>query len=138
MAKSLKKGYRKLLEEANAVVETIDVERAKALLGDADTLFVDIRDPRELERDGTIPGAMHAPRGMLEFWVDPESPYYKEAFGEGKQLVLFCASAWRSALSAKTLTDMGVERVAHLGGGFTAWKKAELPVEAREKKKPAG
>ena len=95
-------------------------------------LFVDIRDVRELEREGMIPGAYQAPRGMLEFWVDPDSPYYKDVFGSGKQFVLYCASAWRSALAAAALTDMGLPRVAHLEGGFKAWKQSGAPVGPRE------
>lgn len=130
----LKKGYKQLLAEANAVVRTVPVEEAKALRGQDDVQFVDIRDPRELERDGMIEGAMSAPRGMLEFWVDPESPYYKPALGDGKKtLVLYCASAWRSALAAKTLTDMGMTNVSHLEGGFTAWKNAGGAVVKKEK-----
>lgn len=130
----LKRGYKQLLAEANAVVKAIPVEEAKAMRGRADIQFVDIRDPRELEREGMIEGAMSAPRGMLEFWVDPESPYYKPALGDGqKTLVLYCASAWRSALAAKTLTDMGMTNVTHLEGGFTAWKNAGGDVFKKEK-----
>ena len=123
----LKVGYEELIARAMAEIETVPLAKAQVLLGDPDTVFVDIRDVRELEREGMIPDAMHAPRGMLEFWVDPESPYYKPIFGEGKHLVLYCASAWRSALAAETLQKMGVPRVSHLEGGFTAWKKAQLP-----------
>lgn len=125
-------GYRQLLDEANARIETLPLDRAMELYGDPDTLFVDIRDPRELARDGMIPGAFHAPRGMLEFWVDPDSPYHKPVFATGKRLVLYCASAWRSALSTDLLQRMGVPRVCHLEGGFSAWKKAGLPVETQE------
>ena len=128
----LAKGCKQLIEEARMRIRTLPLAEARALHGNPDVLFVDIRDVRELERDGMIPGAFHAPRGMLEFWVDPESPYYKEAFGSGKQFVLYCASAWRSALAAGTLTDMGLPRVAHLEGGFKAWKEAGAPVAARE------
>ncbi len=131
---ALKKGYKQLLAEANERIETIPTADAIKLHGDPDTVFVDIRDPRELERDGMVEGAFHAPRGMLEFWADPESPYHKEVFASGKRLVLYCASAWRSALSADTLTQMGVPRVAHIEGGFTAWKKAEGPVGEKPKK----
>ncbi len=99
---------------------------------DPDVLFVDIRDIRELERVGTIPGAFHAPRGMLEFWVDPESPYYKDTFDQNRKIILFCASAWRSALACKQLQDMGYGPVAHLEGGFKAWKDNGGPV-AEEK-----
>jgi rhodanese-related sulfurtransferase len=91
-------------------------------------VFVDIRDVRELEREGMIPNALHAPRGMLEFWVDPDSPYYKPIFGEGKKLVLYCASAWRSALATQTLQKMGVPNICHVEGGFSAWKKAQFPI----------
>ena len=131
---ALKKGYKQLLAEANERIETIPTADAIKLHGDADTVFVDIRDPRELERDGMVEGALHAPRGMLEFWADPESPYHKEVFASGKRLVLYCASAWRSALSADTLTQMGVPRVAHIEGGFTAWKKEGGPVGEKPKK----
>jgi len=123
----LKIGYQELIARAMAQIETVPLEKAQILLDDPDTIFVDIRDIRELEREGMIPNAIHAPRGMLEFWVDPDSPYYKPIFGEGKRLVLYCASAWRSALAAETLENMGVPNVAHLEGGFSAWKKAQLP-----------
>jgi rhodanese-related sulfurtransferase len=124
----LKIGYQALITEALSKIETLNLEQANALLGDADTSFIDIRDIRELEREGMLPGALHAPRGMLEFWVDPQSPYYKPVFGEGKRLVLYCASAWRSALATETLQRMGVPRVCHIAGGFTAWKAAQLPI----------
>jgi len=123
----LKIGYKELIARAMEQIETVSLEKAQDLLGDSDTVFVDIRDVRELEREGMIPSAMHAPRGMLEFWVDPDSPYYKPIFGEGKRLVLYCASAWRSALATETLQRMGVPNVSHLEGGFSAWKKAQLP-----------
>jgi rhodanese-related sulfurtransferase len=123
----LKIGYKELIARAMEQIETVSLEKAQDLLGESDTIFVDIRDVRELEREGMIPSAMHAPRGMLEFWVDPDSPYYKPIFGEGKRLVLYCASAWRSALATETLQRMGVPNVSHLEGGFSAWKKAQLP-----------
>jgi rhodanese-related sulfurtransferase len=123
----LKIGYKELIAHAMAQIETVPLEKAQVLLDDPDTVFIDIRDVRELEREGMIPNAMHAPRGMLEFWVDPDSPYYKPIFGEGKRLVLYCASAWRSALATETLHRMGVPNVSHLEGGFGAWKKAQLP-----------
>lgn len=134
---ALKKGYRALVDEAMAQVKTYSVEQARAKLGDADVQFVDVRDVRELEREGVIPGAVHAPRGMLEFWVDPESPYHRPVFAQGRELVLFCAAGWRSALAAKTLQDMGLQRVAHIEGGFTAWKTAGAPVEESAPRKPA-
>ena len=130
----LKLGYQELIAQAMAEIETLPLDQAKQYLEDDNTVFVDIRDVRELEREGMIPGAFHAPRGMLEFWVDPASPYYKPIFGEGKLLVLYCASAWRSALATQTLQKMGVPRVCHLEGGFSAWKKAELPLAEKTSK----
>jgi rhodanese-related sulfurtransferase len=123
----LKIGYQALIEGAMAQIKTVSLEQAQDFMSDANTVFVDIRDVRELEREGMIPNALHAPRGMLEFWVDPDSPYYKPIFGEGKRLVLYCASAWRSALATETLQRMGVPNVCHLEGGFRSWKKAGLP-----------
>lgn len=126
----MKKGYKQLLDEANAEVTAIAPAEAMPLLGKKDeVIFVDLRDPRELERDGKIPGAFHCPRGMLEFWIDPESPYHKPVFAENKKLLFYCGSGWRSALSAKTAQDMGLENVVHLEGGFGAWRKAGGPVE---------
>ena len=127
----MKKTAKALVEEAMAQVKTYTLEQARALHGSAAVQFVDIRDVRELERDGVIPGALHAPRGMLEFWVDPESPYFRDVFAQDKEYVLFCAAGWRSALATKTLMDMGMERVAHVGGGFGAWKQAGGPTEAK-------
>lgn len=129
----LTKDSQALIAEAREKIETLSLEEARALVEDPGHLFVDIRDPRELEREGTIPGAFHAPRGMLEFWVDPASPYYKPALDDGRRLVLFCGSAWRSSLSAATLAEMGVDGVTHVEGGFSAWKKAGLPVVPYEK-----
>ena len=131
---ALKKGFRQLVEIAEAEVETISVDDAKRLVDDADTVIVDLRDIRELWNSGTIPGSVHAPRGMLEFWVDPDSPYHRDVFSSGKKLVFFCAAGWRSALATKAVQDMGVSPVAHIGGGFSAWKEADGPVQAKEKK----
>lgn len=125
----MKKGYKDLLAEAEAVVRTLSPDQAMALHGRDDVQFVDLRDVRELDREGRIPGAFHAPRGMLEFWVDPESPYYKPAFEPGRRFVFFCASGWRSALAARTVMDMGMQDVAHIAGGFTAWRAAGGPVD---------
>ena len=125
------KGYQQLIDEARARIRTLTLEEAQEKFDSPDVVFVDIRDVRELEREGMIPGAFHAPRGMLEFWVDPASPYYKEIFGSGKQFVLYCASAWRSSLAAATLQDMGLEGVSHIEGGFSGWKKAGHPVAAK-------
>ena len=124
----LKIGYQELIQQAMSEIETLPLDEAQELLADSNVVFVDIRDIRELEREGMIPNALHAPRGMLEFWVDPDSPYYKPIFGEGKKLVLYCASAWRSALATQTLQSMGVPNICHMEGGFSAWKKAQLPV----------
>jgi rhodanese-related sulfurtransferase len=124
------KTAKQLVAEATQEIVTLDLDAARALHGRDDTLFVDLRDVRELQRDGVIPGAFHTPRGVLEFWVDPQSEYFKPAFGQGKRLVLFCAAGWRSALATKTLQDMGFSNVAHIEGGFGAWKAAGAPVEA--------
>jgi rhodanese-related sulfurtransferase len=123
----LKVGYQELIQEAMSEIETLPMEKAQELLADPHVVFVDIRDIRELEREGMIPNALHAPKGTLEFWVDPDSPYYKPIFGERKRLVLYCASAWRLALATQTLQRMGVPNICHLEGGFSAWKKAQLP-----------
>jgi rhodanese-related sulfurtransferase len=128
---TITKGYKQLIAEARAKIRTLPLEEAKARLDDPNVVFIDIRDVRELEREGMIPGAFHAPRGMLEFWVDPESPYYKDIFGSGKEFILYCASAWRSSLATATLQDMGLTPVCHVDGGFKAWKEAGLPVEEK-------
>ena len=130
------KGIKQLCAEAEAEIETLSVEAAIARHGDPDTVFVDIRDIRELWREGAVPGAYHAPRGMLEFWVDPESPYHKELFASGKTFLFFCAGGMRSALAAKTVHDMGLTPVAHIAGGFGAWKEKGGPVEAKEQPAP--
>ena len=134
----LKIGYRALIDSAMEKIETVPLKQAQELLQDPNVVFVDIRDIRELEREGMIPGALHAPRGMLEFWVDPDSPYYKPIFGEDKRFILYCASAWRSALATKTLQDMGLPHVCHLGGGFSAWKQESLPVAEKTSKTSKG
>jgi rhodanese-related sulfurtransferase len=124
------RGYKALLAEANEAIRTLAVAEAIALAEAPDVVFVDLRDPRELEREGRIPGAFHCPRGMLEFWIDPESPYAKPVFQEDKTFVFFCAGGWRSALAAKTAQDMGLQPVAHIEGGFGAWKKAGGPTNS--------
>ncbi len=129
----MKKGFRALVDEAMAEIRTLSVDEARALLDDPRVQFVDVRDIRELEREGVIPHALHAPRGMLEFWVDPDSPYHKLAFAQDKTFVFFCAAGWRSALATKTVQDMGLPRVAHIAGGFTAWTAAGAPVAAYAK-----
>jgi len=135
MPVKLKKGVKDLVAEANAEIDIISVDDALNLQEDANTQFVDIRDVRELGREGTIPGAFHCPRGLLEFWVDPESPYHKDIFASGKKFIFFCQSSWRSALATQSVQRMGLAPVAHMEGGLTAWKEAGGPVEAREKKK---
>jgi rhodanese-related sulfurtransferase len=142
MPQTIKKGYKALVAEADAVVPALSVEEALKLHGRDDVVFVDLRDPREMEREGRMPGAFSCTRGMLEFWIDPESPYYKPIFGEDKRFVFFCAGGLRSALAGKTAIDMGLQGVSHLTGGFGAWKRAGAPVDAPapkpEKTKPAG
>lgn len=128
------KGIKQLCAEAEAEIETWTVEQAHEHLNDENVQFVDIRDVRELWRDGAIPGAHHAPRGMLEFWVDPESPYAKEIFQSGKKFAFFCAGGMRSALAAKAVQDMGLKPVCHIAGGFGAWKKAGYPTEEKKPK----
>lgn len=123
------KSVKTLVDEALSIVRTYSLDEARALHGQADVQFIDLRDPRELEREGVMPGAFHATRGMLEFWADPESPYHKPVFNQpGKRFVLFCAGGWRSALAARTLVEMGMDNVGHLHGGFGAWKAAGAPV----------
>jgi rhodanese-related sulfurtransferase len=131
----MRKTAKAMVDEAMAMITTYTPEQAKARHGDPGVLFVDLRDVRELERDGVIPGALHAPRGMLEFWVDPECPYHRAEFSQDKEFVLFCAAGWRSALATRTLQEMGVERVAHIGGGFTGWKEAGGTVAPKPVKK---
>lgn len=128
------KGYQELVAEAEAEVETLTVADAIRLVGDAMVQFIDVRDVRELWREGGVPGAAHCPRGMLEFWVDPASPYHRDLFASGKKFVFFCAGGWRSALAAHSVQRMGLTPVAHVGGGFTAWKEAGGPVETKENK----
>ena len=129
------KGFRALVDEAMAQVKTYSVEEARAKLNDPKVQIVDIRDVRELG-PGTVVGSFHAPRGMLEFWVDPASPYFKPLFGdEGREFILFCGAGWRSALAAKTLQDMGMSNVAHIDGGYAEWVKQGAPTETLEERK---
>jgi rhodanese-related sulfurtransferase len=130
------KGYRALVDAAMAQVKTYTVEEVRARLDDPKLQIVDIRDVRELQAEGTVPGSYHAPRGMLEFWVDPESPYFKKVFAaEDREFVLFCGAGWRSALAARTLQDMGMTNVAHIDGGYTEWVKQGGPTETLEARK---
>ena len=129
MAQNIKTSVKHMVAEANAQITTLSIDEARALIDSPDHVIVDLRDIRELQRTGKIPGAFSCPRGMLEFWIDPASPYHKEIFNQDKTYVFYCASAWRSALSAKVAQDMGLAPVAHIAGGFTAWAKAEAPIE---------
>ena len=115
---------QQLVDEASATIRTLEPAEAIALADREEVLIVDLRDIRERVREGFIGGSLHAPRGMLEFWVDPESPYHREVFATGKHFVFYCASGWRSALATRAVKDMGLEPVSHIGGGFTAWVKA--------------
>ena len=128
------RGYKDLIAEASAEIDTLPTAEAIARHGDDSVVFVDLRDRRELEREGRIPGAFNCPRGMLEFWIDPDSPYHKPVFAEPKTFLFYCASAWRSALATKAAQDMGLTPVAHIEGGFKAWKEAGGPVEEVEKR----
>ena len=130
------KGFQALVDEVMEEVKTYSVADVQARLADPAVQIVDIRDPRELERGGTVTGALHAPRGMLEFWVDPASPYFKPVFAdESREFILFCGAGWRSALATKTLQDMGMRNVAHIDGGFAAWVKEGAPTETLEARK---
>ncbi|KLN62527.1 rhodanese [Kiloniella spongiae] len=122
---------QKLLDRAKAEITELDPVEIKALLPQNDVILLDIRDIRELQREGMIPGSYHCPRGMLEFWIAPDSPYYKPALSPDHQFILHCASGWRSALAAKTLQDMGIPKVSHMKGGFSAWKECGLEVEEK-------
>ncbi len=129
MPQTIRKGYKALIAEAEAEIETLSLQAAIALHGEPDVVFIDLRDIRELDREGRMPGACHCPRGMLEFWIDPDSPYHREIFAEDKKFVFFCAGGWRSALAAKTAAEMGLEPVAHVAEGFGAWKEAGGPAD---------
>jgi rhodanese-related sulfurtransferase len=121
----LKRGFKAMLAEANAVIETVSVPDLPYHLEDGETLLVDVRDQAERERDGAIPGAVHVSRGLLEFKADPESPLYEPALQPDRRLILYCGTGGRSALAAKTLLDMGYSDVASLAGGYAAWHKAQ-------------
>lgn len=130
----LKISSAEMVAAARARISEIETAEAIALHADPDVVFVDIRDPRERQRSGFIPGSFHAPRGMIEFWVDPDSPYFKDVFAQPKRFIFHCASGWRSALTVATLQDMGFT-AAHLKDGFTAWQSAGGPVEVVDEHK---
>ena len=136
MPLQIRRTVQQMFAEAMAEIETLDVEQARALHGRDDVTFIDLRDPREIWREGGVPGAVQVTRGMLEFWIDPGSPYHKDFFASGNRFVFFCAGGWRSALAAKTAQDMGLTPVCHIEGGFGAWRKAGAPVEVVEPKLP--
>lgn len=134
MPLQIKKSVKEMFAEAMGQIETLNVDQARALHGQQGVTFIDLRDPREIWRDGGVPEAINVTRGMLEFWIDPGSPYHKEFFASGNRFVFFCAGGVRSALAAKTAQDMGLTPVCHIEGGFGAWKKAGAPVVTVEPK----
>src|ERR1700682_5077407 len=138
MPQTIHRGSKALVDEANAEIEALSAADAIKAAQSGDVVIVDIRDPREIEREGRIPGAFSCTRGMLEFWIDPASPYAKPVFQGDKKFIFHCAGGMRSALAAKTAQDMGLKPVAHIGGGFAAWRDAGGPVEEFEPKKPKG
>lgn len=135
MAQNITLRVEDMVAAAEREVETLPVADAIALLGKGGVTFIDLRDIRELNRDGRIPGAFHCPRGMLEFWLDPESKYHKPVFATDNKFVFFCAAGARSALAAQTAQRMGLKPVAHIGGGFGAWRHADGPIEAPDTEK---
>ncbi|MEJ8562892.1 rhodanese-like domain-containing protein [Yoonia sp. GPGPB17] len=128
----LKISSANLVATARARIEEIETNDAIAMLEDPNVTFVDLRDIRERQRSGSIPGSFHCPRGMAEFWIDPDSPYFKDIFGEDRTFVFHCASGWRSALTVAALNDMGFA-AAHLKEGFTGWTKAAGPIDSSGK-----
>ena len=124
---NIKLGILEMVEKARAVIEEVDVEDAIAEARHSDCLIIDVRDVRERKRDGYIPESLHCPRGMIEFWLDPESPYFKKVFDEKKRFLFHCKADWRSALTVQTVTTMGLENAAHINGGLTAWCEAGGP-----------
>ncbi len=133
MTVHIKKGFKQLVDEAEALIETLSAEEAIKLLGSGDVVMVDLRDVRELRREGRVPGSFHMPRCMLEFWIDPESPYFKDVFSQDKRFVFYCNKGWRSALATLTAQEMGLQKVSHIGGGFSSWQAAGGPTEEYEK-----
>ena len=129
MAINITRSVKQMVAEANEQVEEISITDARNLVGHPDVLFIDIRDIREVAKTGRVAGARHVPRGMLEMWIDPDTPYHREFFAEDKKFVFYCAGAWRSALAAKTAQDMGLSPVAHLEGGINAWIEADGPID---------
>ena len=131
--KKLKKTVKNMVAEAKLKINEIDAKEAIKLLNDENVVFIDIRDIRERQKLGFIPGSFHAPRGMLEFWIDPESPYFKDIFNTNKKYIFHCAAGWRSALAVSTLKDMGFE-ASHITDGFSGWVNEKGPIEFKSKK----
>ena len=131
--KKLKKTVKSMVAEAKSKINEIDAKEAIKLFNDENVIFIDIRDIRERQKLGFIPGSFHAPRGMLEFWIDPESPYFKDIFNTNKKYIFHCAAGWRSALAVSTLKDMGFE-ASHITDGFAGWVDEKGPVEFKSKK----
>jgi len=129
VTQNITRSVLRMVAEADAAVRTLDVAEARALHGRPDVIFIDLRDIREVAKTGLVAGAHHVPRGMLEFWIDPESPYHKPVFAEDATFVFYCAGAWRSALAAKTAQDMGLAGCAHMAGGIKAWIEAGGPID---------
>ncbi len=129
MAQNITLGIKVLCEQAEKEIETVSVDDVKSMQDDDSYVLVDIRDIRELKRDGKVPGAYHCPRGMLEFWIDPESPYHREVFAQDKKYVFFCAGGLRSALAAQAAHRMGLKPVCHMAGGFKLWKENDGVIE---------
>lgn len=129
MPQTITRSSKSMVEEAKAAIKEYTAAEAMERAKSPDVVLVDIRDPRELDREGRVPGAFHCTRGMLEFWIDPQSPYYKPVFGEDKEFIFFCAGGMRSVLATKTAQDMGLKPVAHIIGGFGAWRNGGGPVE---------
>jgi len=135
MTLNIKHSVKQMVADANKEVEEISITDARLLIGQEDVLFIDIRDIREVAKTGRIVGARHVPRGMLEMWIDPDTPYHRSFFADEKKFIFYCAGAWRSALAAKTAQDMGLTPVAHLEGGMTAWIEAGAPIEPPKDRK---
>ncbi len=129
MSQNITRGINQMLDEANKEIRTLTINEALALLDAEDHVFVDIRDVREIKREGKIPGSYSCPRGMLEFWIDPKSPYHKDIFNQDKSYIFYCAGGLRSALATQTAQSMGLKPVCHVEGGFAAWKAANAPIE---------
>lgn len=134
MPQNITRTVADLVAEADAAVRTVTIDEALAMQGQDDFVFIDLRDIREVARTGRVKGATHVPRGMLEFWIDPQSPYHKPVFAQDATYVFYCAGAWRSALAAKTAQDMGLHPVAHMDGGMKAWLEADGPIDPPKEK----